>query len=634
MVEHGPQHLIALLHQEAAVVPAVDGEDEVHRVLKAQAEVFAVGAARLGRGVDGDVEHFLSVRKALFIGEQIDELLVVFHRKGARAGVEEFILLRPLREVAVHIADAFLLAGVEGEQTEILLVGLIVAPVRRALEIHRVHGVPCPLEPLVLPGKHTAARAAGRHNILPAFRKGLPLLLLGHVALIAAGVLVPLRHAASRRHTELGDDDGHRVMPPQGAQIGKVGVHRAGLIVEVRSAQHGTDGRAGTGLHTRDDGLAVPDGRAVHHRGVEDIVEIVGIVGIDMIGNELPGKKGVLRTDMLHIHLRALHKKGRDILRIEERIGGRPVGEGDEPLALIAAALVFNDPVARLRQHGLKGGGVLRRGEVRSLIGRQIGVFVVGVGDGHILPLHTENIADDPAGNILIVKARSRAPPERDLLVAVQNVDQRAPVLDKCIEKVLIVGVAVGILHIVVDPHAVDQPERLLAVLLAQRVVFIEGIIKIVMQRNVNAYGIGAHLLHLPEPAQVGLPVDGVVRRPLARKADAEVYALNGKRLGTAAAIHVNALRIRGHKGRHRLVRLQVDVPSQPVARRVISKIEQDQSGKRDDKFFHGSALAFSVVEFLISGFVAVLAQNVDVLVHPRAALDAKALHLRDGSRV
>ena len=99
----------------------------------------------------------------------------------------------------------------------------------------------------------------------------------------------------------------------------------------------------------------------------------------------------------------------------------------------------------------------------------------------------------------------------------------------------------------------------------------------------------------------------------------------------TAAAIHVNALRIRGHKGRHRLVRLQVDVPSQPVARRVISKIEQDQSGKRDDKFFHGSALAFSVVEFLISGFVAVLAQNVDVLVHPRAALRAEALHLRDG---
>ena len=233
-----------------------------------------------------------------------------------------------------------------------------------------------------------------------------------------------------------------------------------------------------------------------------------------------------------------------------------------------------------------------------------------------------------------MVKAGAGTASQRYFPVSVEHIHKRSAILDERVEKVLIVGVAVGILHIVVDPYAVDQPERLLAVLLAQRVIFVEGIIKIVMQRNVNAYGIGAHLLHLPEPAQVGLPVDGVVRRPLARKADAEVYALNGKRLGTAAAIHVNALRIRGHKGRHRLVRLQVDVPSQPVARRVISKIEQDQSGKRDDKFFHGSALAFSVVEFLISGFVAVLAQNVDVLIHPRAALRAEALHLRDGSRV
>lgn len=40
------------------------------------------------------------------------------------------------------------------------------------------------------------------------------------------------------------------------------------------------------------------------------------------------------------------------------------------------------------------------------------------------------------------------------------------------------------------------------------------------------------------------------------------------------------------------------------------------------------------MVEFLVFGFVAVLAKNVDILVHPRAALDAKALHLRDGSRV
>ena len=203
-----------------------------------------------------------------------------------------------------------------------------------------MHGVPGALEPLVLPGKDAAARAVCRGDVAPAVHERLPLLLLGHVALIASGVSVDLRHAAPGGNAELGDDDGHRVMPPQGAQIGKVGVRRAGLIVEVRSAQHGTDGRAGTGLHTRDDGLAVPDGRAVHHRGVEDIVEIVGIVGIHMVGGKLTGEEGVLRADVLHVHLRALHKESRDILRVEEGVGGRPVGKRHKALGLVAAAFI------------------------------------------------------------------------------------------------------------------------------------------------------------------------------------------------------------------------------------------------------------------------------------------------------
>ena len=393
------------------------------------------------------------------------------------------------------------------------------------------------------------------------------------MALIASGVPVDLRHAAPGGNAELGDDDGHRVMPPQGAQIGKVGVRRAGLIVEVRSAQHGTDGRAGTGLRTGDDGLAVPDGRAVHRRGVEDIVEIVGIVGIDMVGGKLTGKKGVLRTDMLHIHLRALHKESRDILRIEERIGGRPVGEGDEPLALIAAALVFNDPVAHLRKHGFKGGGVLRRGEVRSLIGRQIGVFVVGVGDGHILPLHTENIADDPAGNVLGVEAGARSASERDLLVAVQNVDQCAPVPDEGLKKVLVIGVAVGVLDIVVHPYAVDEPERFLVRLLARGVVLVEGVVEVVVERNVDAHGVRAHLLHLGKPAQIGLLADGVVRRPLARDAHAEVHALDGELLRSRAAVHIKVLRVGGHESADRRVRLKVDVPAEVVARGVVGEI-------------------------------------------------------------
>lgn len=292
-----------------------------------------------------------------------------------------------------------------------------------------------------------------------------------------------------------------------------------------------------------------------------------------MVGGKLTGEEGILRTDMLHVHLRALHKKGRDILRVEEGVGGRPVGKRHEPLALIAAALVFNDPIAHLREHGLKGGGVLRRGEVRSLIGRQIGVFVVGVGDGHILPLHTENIADDPAGNVLGVEAGARSASERDLLVAVQNVDQCAPVPDEGLKKVLVIGVAVGVLDIVVHPYAVDEPERFLVRLLARGVVLVESVVEVVVERNVDAHGVRAHLLHLGKPAQIGLLADGVVRRPLARDAHAEVHALDGELLRSRAAVHIKVLRVGGHESADRHVRLKVDVPAEVVARGVVGEI-------------------------------------------------------------
>jgi hypothetical protein len=40
------------------------------------------------------------------------------------------------------------------------------------------------------------------------------------------------------------------------------------------------------------------------------------------------------------------------------------------------------------------------------------------------------------------------------------------------------------------------------------------------VERNVDAHGVRAHLLHLGKPAQIGLLADGVVRRPLARAAN------------------------------------------------------------------------------------------------------------------
>ena len=92
-----------------------------------------------------------------------------------------------------------LLAFDPGEERSVCYVGRIV-------QIHRVHGVPGPLEPLVLPCKHAAARAPGVHDVPVAVHQGLTVLLLRHVALVAACVDVPLGHASSGGDAVLGDD--------------------------------------------------------------------------------------------------------------------------------------------------------------------------------------------------------------------------------------------------------------------------------------------------------------------------------------------------------------------------------------------------------------------------------------------
>ena len=59
-----------------------------------------------------------------------------------------------------------------------------------------------------------------------------------------------------------------------------------------------------------------------------------------MVGGKLTGEEGILSADVLHVHLRALHKESRDILRVEEGVGGRPVGKRHKALGLVAAAFI------------------------------------------------------------------------------------------------------------------------------------------------------------------------------------------------------------------------------------------------------------------------------------------------------
>ena len=113
---------------------------------------------------------------------------------------------------------------------------------------------------------------------------------------------------------------------------------------------------------------------------------------------------------MLRVHSGAFQKVVGDLRRIAEGVGGGPVGEGHQPLLPVPAGLVLDDVVHRLGQHGLEGGGVLGGGHIGTLVGGTLRVFVVGVGDGHVLPLHAQDIADHPIGHVVAVAARTQAP--------------------------------------------------------------------------------------------------------------------------------------------------------------------------------------------------------------------------------
>ena len=88
-------------------------------------------------------------------------------------------------------------------------------------------------------------------------------------------------------------------------------------------------------------------------------------------------------------------------------------------------------------------------------------------------------------------------------------------------QKIAVIGVPVGVLDIVVHPNALNQPERLLPIL----VVLIERLVEIIRLDGIDPHGIGAHLLDVPKPAQIGLFVNGKIGGPLSRLAGAQGHA-------------------------------------------------------------------------------------------------------------
>ena len=515
-------------------------------------------------GINGHIQRLPAENKVLLVDQKIDEFLVVLHGKAHAVPFGHHIRLAPLRHIPVHIAHGPLLPRVKGQQPEILLVGLVVRPVGRSLQVHRVHGIPGALEPFVLPGEYAPACAARLHDVLIAVNEGLALFLLRHVALVAVRVPVLLGHAPAGGNAEFGNHHRHGVVAGEHAQISLVGVHLSVAHV------------VGGGILDAE------------HAPVIHIAQIVGIVGVDMVGGKLPRQKIFRTPDVLHVHLGALHEKVGHTLRIEEGVRGGPVGKSHQALLLVALGLVLDDLVAHLGEHHLKGGGVLGGVEILSLVRGVVLhalVFPVRVDNGDILPLHAQNVADDPLGDIPPVGAGAGAGhlTQGDLLVAVDHIHHGPAVVQEGIKKIIVIRIPMGILDVIVDPDAMDEPQRLLPIL----VIFVESLVEIVRLHGVNAQCVGAQLLYLGKPAQVGLLVHGKVRGPLPRLTGTHIDAFDRKDLISAVRQAVNLPALRAHEGGDRLLRMQVNIPAQAVVGVIISDVERHQGSDQNDKLFH-----------------------------------------------
>ena len=199
----------------------------------------------------------------------------------------------PFGNVAVHFTGGFFFAWVKRQQTKLLLVRLRIGPKRPLAGKIKIHRIPDPLKPFVLPGKYDGAAVTLGVNILQHGCNHLPLLRFIMPALIKAGMNVRVRHAARRRHAEFRHQHRHRMVFEQIAQVSPIGIDFAGLVPE---------------------------------RGVASlIIQEIRIVRIYVIGGENSRLKATLRLDVFHVDF--------DLVFVAEWFVGMFEDVGGEPVA-------------------------------------------------------------------------------------------------------------------------------------------------------------------------------------------------------------------------------------------------------------------------------------------------------------
>lgn len=107
------------------------------------------------------------------------------------------------------------------------------------------------------------------------------------------------------------------------------------------------------------------------------------------------------------------------------------------------------------------------------------------------------------------------------------HIHHGAAVVKKGVIEVWVISVPMGVLHVVIDPNTVNEPEGMVVIL----VVLVKGVVEGVLLYGINADGVRAHLLHLTKPPQIGLLVDSKVRGPLTGFSRAEIDTLDLKGL-------------------------------------------------------------------------------------------------------
>ena len=315
-------------------------------------------------------------------------------------------------------------------------------------------------------------------------------------------------------------------------------------------------------------------------------LQIVRVIGVHVIGGEIARLERLCGLDMLHVDHGRLIPVPRSDQRVGKGVGGGPVGEGHQPLLFIADRFVLDSFIPDLGKGGLEGLCILGGGHIFSLVTGKVGVILIGVGHQAVLPFYANDVSQHPLGNIVAIVAGTIPVPAQEKLVAMKDVDDSLAVLDDLGQQALVIHIFMGIDRVVVYPHAVDEPQGLLPRRLPGDVVLVKGVVEVVVEDSIHADSIGAQLLDIAKPPQVGGFIDGKVGGPLSGNAYTHIHPANSKRFVLPVALHVDGVLVGFHEGGHRGVGVEIYIEAQDKIGVPASKAQHDQCAHADDEFF------------------------------------------------